>query len=450
MKRYYFILYTAICCTALTSCKKYLDVKQNSRLSLISTTANCIQILNDGNLNRSFPTDGEISADNYYLTDADWSAMTPDARDLYVWGPNSQRLTANRNTQWVSNYGSVYAANVVLESLEKIDRNTNPAEYDLAKGSALFFRAMRTYKLAVVYALAYDAATANQDLGVPVRLSSSISDEISRATVQATYTQIINDLKDAISLLPNIADVPARPNKAAAYGTLAAVNLAMRNYTEAGAAANSSLQINSSLLNYSTADVNSDYPFTILNKEVLFHSTMYTINLSKPKADLILYNSYQANDLRKQLYFRSNGDGTYNFKAGYTDDINTPFDGIAVDEVYLIRAECYARAGNTSAAMNDLNTLLKTRWSGTYTDLTAGSAQEALDIILRERRKELIYRGTRWMDLKRLNKESRYAVTLSRTVSGATYTLPPNDLRYAVLLPEEVTTANSKNIQNPR
>jgi hypothetical protein len=46
-------------------------------------------------------------------------------------------------------------------------------------------------------------------------------------------------------------------------------------------------------------------------------------------------------------------------------------------------------------------------------------------------------RGLRWMDIKRLNKDGA-KITLTRNVEGNTYTLPPNDLRYALPIPEEV------------
>jgi hypothetical protein len=118
--------------------------------------------------------------------------------------------------------------------------------------------------------------------------------------------------------------------------------------------------------------------------------------------------------------------------------------------LYLIRAECYARAGNISSAMSDLNTLLKTRWvSGTYTDMTATTADEALGKVLIERRKELLMRGQRWTDLRRLNKDSRFAVTLQRVINGTTYTLPPNDLRYTLLIPYNVIQISGIQ-QNPR
>jgi len=89
--------------------------------------------------------------------------------------------------------------------------------------------------------------------------------------------------------------------------------------------------------------------------------------------------------------------------------------------------------------MVDLDTLLVIRRkTDTYVPLTAGSADEALSIVLTERRKELVMRGLRWTDLGRLNEDSRFAKTLTRQIAGTSYTLPPNDPRYVLLIPNEV------------
>jgi hypothetical protein len=113
------------------------------------------------------------------------------------------------------------------------------------------------------------------------------------------------------------------------------------------------------------------------------------------------------------------------------------YDGLAVDEIYLIKAECRARAGDRDGAMDVLNTLLKARWkTGTFVAYTAANADEALLIVLKERKKELLLRGLGWTDLRRLNREPKFAVTLQRKAGGVTYTLPPNDPRYAFPIPD--------------
>ena len=116
-----------------------------------------------------------------------------------------------------------------------------------------------------------------------------------------------------------------------------------------------------------------------------------------------------------------------------------PFDGVSTNEIYLIRAEANARQGKTTDAMRDLNELLAMRHTDTFVPLAASSPSHALDLILLERRKELLMRGLRWVDIKRLNKEGA-GITLKRTVEGVEYMLSPNDLRYALPIPEDVIT----------
>lgn len=93
--------------------------------------------------------------------------------------------------------------------------------------------------------------------------------------------------------------------------------------------------------------------------------------------------------------------------------------------------------------------LLEKRWiPGTFVPFTAANQQEALDIIRDERKKEMLMRGTRWSDLKRYNRDGAN-ITLTRTVNGKQYELPPNDLRYAVAIPEEIIKISGIP-QNPR
>jgi hypothetical protein len=189
-----------------------------------------------------------------------------------------------------------------------------------------------------------------------------------------------------------------------------------------------------------------------MNDEILFHAQMITYSyvvFATTYVDTLLYASYAQDDLRKDIFFRQRSTNRYTFKANYTG--STPlFGGIANDEVYLIRAECRARLNNVSGALEDLNTLLQKRWkAGTYIPVTENDSQALLEIILAERRKELLFRTTRWSDLRRLNRESNFAVTLSRTINDTEYRLPAGDLRYAFPIPPQ-EIQNSGIEQNPR
>ena len=69
-------------------------------------------------------------------------------------------------------------------------------------------------------------------------------------------------------------------------------------------------------------------------------------------------------------------------------------------------------------------------------------------LIAKERRKELLFRGLRWADLKRYNRDGAH-ITLTRTVANKVYTLPPNDPRYAIAIPEDIIKMTDMP-QNPR
>jgi tetratricopeptide (TPR) repeat protein len=443
----------------LGSCEKYLDIKTDSQLVLIESSADCQRLLdNYAVLNVDYPSDGEASAKDYFLTDATYSSRNQEDQGIYTWQPTVLRSLAT--SQWKPCYFKIYNTNLVLEALDELSDNPDQATLDGLRGAALFYRSFSFWQLAQLYARPYSAATAGQDPGIPIRLSSDINEVSVRGTVQQTYDRIVQDLKEAVTLLPVTVPVSSRPGKAAALAMLARVYLSMEDYGQALASADAALQFKSDLISYSTLSTTSNTPFARFNTEVIFQAVMVTNTLlsggvtaaNVAKVDPALAASYAANDLRRTIFLKAvaGNPGTFSFTGNYEPTTNgTLFVGLATDELYLVRAECYARAGNTASAMADLNTLLRTRWSGTYTNMTAGSADEALVKVLAERRKELLMRGLRWMDLRRLNRDSRFGVTLSRTVLGQEYLLPPGDPRYTLLIPNEVIV-NSRIAQNSR
>jgi hypothetical protein len=60
----------------------------------------------------------------------------------------------------------------------------------------------------------------------------------------------------------------------------------------------------------------------------------------------------------------------------------------------------------------------------------------------------LLFRNLRWSDLRRFNLEGAN-ITLKRIINGTSYTLPPNDLRWVLLIPD-LETSRSGIPQNPR
>lgn len=424
-------------------CQKFLDKRPIKDISVPTTLDNLQGLLDFENsvMNINSPAGiAELAADNYYVTTATWQSEVtsfPENASNYIWDP--QAIPAGN--AWNGPYtGSIYYSNVVLDQLPLVV--TNPGEEgkrDMIKGAALFYRAFAFMGLAQVYCLPYSTANADKP-GIVLKMSSNTTDKVNRATVQQTYDRIISDLKEAADLLPTTVPFPTRPNKAAAYGTLARTYLFMRDYVNAGNYANLALQQYSTLLDYNTRIPVGNPAIPSFNAEVIFNNLGTRPNLAVfvSNVDSTLYRSYNNNDLRRTVFYVSNGVGTFRFRGCYHGN-NTSggaFDGITTGELYLERAECAARNGLKDSAMADLNRLMIKRWSNTvpYPTFTATTATDALTQILTERRKELAFRGLRWSDIRRFNIADS-SITLKRIVNGITYTLPPNDLRYALLIP---------------
>ncbi|PWU01146.1 MAG: RagB/SusD family nutrient uptake outer membrane protein [Bacteroidetes bacterium] len=462
--------YKITCCCMLilfSACKKseFLNAKPDQNL-VVPTTIEELQALldNDQVMNGTgnfgvMPAFGEVGADNYYVNDDLLNSyVDPLGRKTYTW--QKELYAGEEIVDWDFPYRSIFYCNEVLEGLKKINPDNSKLEaYNNAKGSALFHRAHMYYQLAQIFAPGYDAATAITDLGIPLRELADIGEKINRSTLAETYTQITNDLKESISLLPITPLYKTRPSKPAAYALLARAYQTMEDYEKSFAYADSCLQLKNDLIDFNTVDTNSVLPFPRFNAEVILHSVMITSDIvvvsGLASVDSNLYSSYSIDDLRRPCYFIDAASGgslaTGMIFRGTYDGSPYYFAGLATDEVYLIRAETAARMGDVTSAMKDLNTLMSARWrAGTFVPFTAADANDALHQILVERRKELLFRGTRWTDLRRLNKDPQFESTSYRLVAGQTYSIPPNDPRYVYPIPDNVISFNPGMIQNSR
>jgi tetratricopeptide (TPR) repeat protein len=436
-------LYILLGGVLLSSCQKAFLAKKPDKSLLVPSTLADFQALLDNqivfNISPGLPV---ISADDFQATDVAVSAYANvTEKNSYIWAAD---LYAGQSCfDWNFPYQQVFYANIVLDGLGAVpaDAASQGVNYNTIRGSALFYRAFAFYNLVQLFARGYDGATAASDPGIPLRLSADVNLKAGRATVQQTYDQVLIDLSEAEGLLPVLAAYQSRPTKEAAEGLLARVYLSMGKYNLAQQYASAALKLNHTLTDYNTLDTVTSNPFPYApannNPETLFFTKLIPYASTTSTSATVseeLYDSYAHNDLRRAVFF--SGSTPNYFKGRYTGTRLQLFGGLAVDELYLIRAECLARSGDVAGALADLNTLLVTRWrTGTFVPLTAANADEALVLALRERRKELAFRGLRWGDLKRLNNDPRFAVTLSRKFNGTTYTLLPGDKRYVLPIP---------------
>ncbi|WP_210149584.1 RagB/SusD family nutrient uptake outer membrane protein [Chryseobacterium scophthalmum] len=430
-------------------CSDFLDEKSDLKLATPDRLEDNQMLLNNyGFLNVEFASSGETSSDDYYLTDADYDGLSfEETQRLHIWMPDNVAPPIESGNDWSTCYRSIYICNAVLFNMQ--DKNFTGEQADNIRGQALALRAFRYLDAAQIWCKAYNPQTAGTDLGLPLRLDPDMNIPSVRSTVKQTYDQIISDLQAAIPLLLPKQISGMRISRAAAYGLLARTYLFMGDYTNALHNTQQALSINNDLMDFNTLNPNDDYPIEEMNKEILLWTAItYESHLMPAKIPDPIYQMYDNNDLRKTVFFNKNADNEILFK-GYYNNVNGPIVSVATDELYLMAAECNARLNKIQEGMGYLNNLLAKRWkTGTYIPITAGSQTDALNIISKERRKELLIRGVRWSDLKRYNRDGAN-ITLTRTVNGQTYTLPPNDLRYAIAIPEDIISLTGMP-QNPR
>lgn len=454
------LLSVSFCLTGCEKMDEWLDTKRQKE-QVSPETLKDFQAILDAffQIHNIFPTFGLVGADDIYLTDQGFAGSDEIDRNAYIW---NQEIWVNDNADsWNASYQVIFKSNVVLEGMGKLQVDQDQQQiYNDIIGQALFYRAIFCYNLAQLFCKPYSTTTASTDLGLPLRLTSDANYIAKRSSVKETYEQMVKDAEDAMELLPINSLNNRRPNRAAAYALLAKIYLCMEEYEQARGYADLSLQLHDSLL-----DFNSDYVSTSLtyrfpyepfdHPEITFYAqgtssfSVAPLPFTLGIVDSVLYEQYDEFDLRKVIFFEIDNDFPQ-YRGAYTGSYAN-FCGIATNEVYLIRSECNARLSNIPSAIADLNTLLRHRYvTGEFGDHGLMDQEEALRLILTERRKELIgVSNIRWEDLRRLNKDERFKITLRRVINGETYSLEPHSNRYILPIPDnEIQLSGIE--QNPR
>ncbi|WPR75231.1 RagB/SusD family nutrient uptake outer membrane protein [Algoriphagus sp. NG3] len=436
MNSYLKFLFALVVLSVISSCDGFLDEKPSKSLVVPSSLNDIQAILDTESLLNQESAVLFLQSDDFELLDPAMVEASQWQRDAMFWNGDIEN-PSGVTLEYAYYYQKIFYSNLVLELLEKEVGENREKEKDL-KGQALFYRAFGYWTLAQLYMPAYHKGKDLQEGILPYRMSSQIDLKVPLATVSQIYKTIVEDLEESISLLPDKATYVTRPSLAAASGLLSRIKLSMGDYQGALDDAESALQISSDLMDYNLLDLESYYPISLFNPEVIFHGELSShsfIYSNSIVAHKEIYDSYDSLDLRKQVYFIENTEGLPNFRGSYTGSYEF-FSGISVDELLLTAAECSARLGDVSGGMAYLNQLLVTRWvHGTYVPVETENAKVALDLIVMERRKSLPFRGVRWMDLQRLSQEPNYNKVLIRESGGTSGSLDLSQASYALKIP---------------
>lgn len=329
-------------------------------------------------------------------------------RDLNnkVWDPTNGEI----NAIWASAYNNINRANNIITQVDGIDMAQSLK--DQYKGEALFVRALNHFNLANYFG----------DVPLVLRATAAPIDEsyfVARDPRATVYAGVLKDLTDAIPLLPvsytSNNNTRHRATRGAAQALLARLYLYTGDYPNAETAA-------------TTVISNSTYALVPFENQVAGKGTTEAIfelffdaNNQNPVtfwygrnnggrfefgATESLWNAYSTGDLRRTASIREEAPGVFvNFK--YRDN-TTGTDGVHVlrlAEMYLIRAEARVRNSDFVGAAADLQVIRRRAFNDQSLVVTLpANIEQAIDVILAERRLEFAFEGHRWHDMVRTGR----------------------------------------------
>ncbi|TKC65428.1 RagB/SusD family nutrient uptake outer membrane protein [Pedobacter hiemivivus] len=484
--------------TLLASCEKFLNERPSKGTSVL--------IQNASDLNALLENYNSFSQENNNITihgtdDNGFSVALYNARPTTFTIPQIEFTLwdktdlANRDVSdfsgtnfWTSEYNKVFNANLVLLHVDKV---TGTAEEKAnLKADAHLIRAYSYWQLATAYCLPYTEANKNEP-GLPIKTTPDY-EVPARSSLAETYQLIEADLAEALKItVPLVQNGKARPwraNTAAANAFAARYYLNRNDYSKALTYANASLSLYSTLINYNTEmsfgtastvsidpgtanarTVTLTFPYmhdreasfdptdAFAWKELLYYRLIHnTTQWYIPSQSLLsLYD--QNNDLRYKYHYTQG----FSYRRGMTSpSVDYPgyvffadtkiLEGPTVAEMVLTKAECQARIGDFSGAMTTVNLLYSKRTVTGTAPLAAASQDQAINVILQERRREMPF-AQRWADIRRFNTNNYanddvpvitktfYPYTPSAVQSTQPtqqYTLPANSRRFASPLPQ--------------
>jgi hypothetical protein len=459
----------------LASCKKILDTEPTHQLDGTASFNNIsdydFALTGAYSLFRSNYYYGANGGSNSYVTLPDILSdnfnETPESlgnfNELTTW--NFAEDEVNIDSTWQSAYRIILQANIVLRGIDKFS-DTKTLEVNRIKGQALAIRAMVHFDILRYWAEDFDRNSTKP--GIPYIVEFNYEAKPGRGTVKDTYDHIEADLMQALALISK-TDRPVNSN-GRAYIDATVVNAILARMYLYSRQYDNAIKYASVVINDIPLADRSEFPaiWTDASLDEVIWSVPFnsgqgsigdniyftSINASSYRPNPTLVSTYdQAADIRYPTYFAevptNSGTSTRQVLSKYLakgSQLSRPdgvvdFKCLRTAEMYLIRAEAYARKGGSDVlALQDLNDLRAARIDGFLPGKESGTA--LLAAIELERRKELIGEGHRWFDLKRTSR------TINRANCNNFCTLTATNRAWALPVPFSEMNANSNMVQN--
>lgn len=407
----------------LTSCDDFLEVGPNTSqldAELVFENDNTAIVVLEGIYhelqNNSFAS-GSITSltflGNILTDDAIEYSVTNDRFDFYT---NTLRAdNSTNNSIWSSAYKQLYNINALLEGITN-NVNLSESTKNRIEGEAKFIRAFIYYYLVHLY----------DEVPLVLTTDYHINRNLSRASINEIYNQIQKDLEEALLHLPenyiHSEGEHIRPTKYAAYTLLARLSLWKKDHPQAVNYASEVIDSGE----YSLVNLNDAFkansaesiwqlvpvvPNTGANEGAIYileNNPAAPNNASSQSLTEDFLTIWEIDDLRYQNWIGVYTEGEDNYYYPFKYKIKAGGDSeeysmvLRLAELYLIRAEAYAKSGSSQLALDDLNRI---RNRAGLPDWTMADITDIEQAVLDERRRELFSEwGHRWLDLRRSEK----------------------------------------------
>nr|WP_320039325.1 RagB/SusD family nutrient uptake outer membrane protein [uncultured Bacteroides sp.] len=395
-----------------TSCENYLDVSPKN--AILSEDA-----ITDAGTARAAIIGTYNALQSYYAADYPTLGSIP-ADNVSYNGTLSQYLQLDQNAVptdnviTVSVYKSIYktinSANSVIASVGSV---SDPLLTDIEKNKILG-------EAYLIRALAYfDLARGWGGVQLQLKPTSDLSSlkGLKRSTLSETYDQVLSDLEQAETLLPEDATTRNRAQKSTALALRARLHLYREQWGEAETYATKVI----SNTKYSLVKPFKTYftpPF--LSSESVFELTFSTNNKNsywnlwypssvggqytlKPSDSLVQKLNNPDIGGSRNTIIAGSGSSVYGVLYNTISSSTDPSYVIRIAELYLIRAEARAKKANPdlTGAVSDLN-LVRAR--ANVPAFTGTSQSEIIKAIEDENGVEFAFEAHRWFDLVRTKR----------------------------------------------
>ena len=405
--RYSLFLLAAL---TLSSCSKFLEERPNNALPTGKS-------ITDAGTARAAITGAYDAVQNYYA--ANYPTLGTITADNVVFnGTLSQYLQLDQNAippdnvTTVAAYQGIYrainSANSVIAYVPDVaDPQLTAAEKNKILGEAYFIRGLGYFDLG--------RGWGGVQLHLKPTTDLAAARGIKRSTLQQTFDQVLADLTQAESLLPEDATTRNRAQKSTARALRARLHLYRKEWAQAEAFATQVIgNTKYALVNpykafftapFGTAESVFELTFSA-NDRNSFWNLWYPSSAGgqftlKPSTSFVSrITSASAGGSRSALVAGtgSNVYGVlYNTSATSTD----PSYVIRIAELYLIRAEARAQQNNLTEALADLNRIRS------RAGVLASAAATQADLLLaieEENSLEFAFEAHRWFDLVRTGR----------------------------------------------